>query len=79
MSKRAASKENAQENFLSKEYIRIPRYKEIQFCRVKTNTYILEMLKLYEKKLRIVQNYLVFPKQHVVTRKDLVMRVCLSV
>ena len=48
MSKRVASKENAQESFLSKEYVRIPRYKEIQFCRVKTNMYIFEILKLYE-------------------------------
>ena len=79
MSKRVTSKENAQDSFLSKEYVRIPRYKEIQCCRVKTNTYVLEILKLYEKKLRIVQNYLVFPKQHVVTRNDLVLRVCLNV
>ena len=50
MSKLVASKENAQESFLSQEYVRIPRYKEIQFCRLKTNTYILEILKLYEKK-----------------------------
>ena len=50
MSKHLASKENAQENFLSKEYVRIPRYKEIQCCRVKTNTYVKEILKLYEKK-----------------------------
>ena len=50
MSKFVASKENAQESFLSKEYVRIPHYKEIQCCRVKTNTYVLEILKLYEKK-----------------------------
>ena len=50
MSKHVASKENAQESFLSKEYVGIPRYKEIECCRVKTNTYILEILKLYEKK-----------------------------
>ena len=50
MTKHAASKENAQERFLSKEYVRIPRYKEIQCCRVKTNMYILEILKIYEKK-----------------------------
>ena len=50
MSKSVASKENAQESFLSKEYARIPRYKEIQCGRVKTNTYVLEILKLYEKK-----------------------------
>ena len=50
MSKRVASKEDAQESFLSKEYVRIPLHKEIQFCRVKTNTYILEILKLYKKK-----------------------------
>ena len=79
MSKRVASKGNAQESFLSKEYVRIPRYKEIQCCRVKTHMYVLEILKLYEKKYGIVQNYLVFPKQHVVTRKALVLRVCLSV
>ena len=48
MSKRVASKENAQESFLSKEYVRIPRYKKIQFFRVKTNKYILETL--YKKK-----------------------------
>ena len=48
MSKRVAPKENAQESFLSKEYVRIPRYKEIQCFRVKTNTYVLETL--YEKK-----------------------------
>ena len=29
MTKRAASKENAQESFLSKKYVRIPRFKEI--------------------------------------------------
>ena len=50
MSTHVASKENAQESFLSKEYERIPRYKEIQYFRVKTNTYVLEILKLYEKK-----------------------------
>ena len=50
MSKRVASKENAQESFLSKEYVRLPGYKEIQCCRVKTNMYILEILKIYEKK-----------------------------
>ena len=50
MYKIVASKENTQERFLSKEYVRIPRYEEIQCCRVKTNTYILEILKLYEKK-----------------------------
>ena len=50
MSKQAASKENTQESFLSKEYERIPPYKEIQCCRVKTNTYILEILKIYKKK-----------------------------
>ena len=50
MSKRVASKENTQESFLLKEYVRISRYEEIQCCRVKTNTYILEILKLYEKK-----------------------------
>ena len=50
MSKGAASKENAQENFLSKEYVRIPHYKEIQCCRVKTNMYVLEIFKLYKKK-----------------------------
>ena len=38
MSKRAASKENEEESFLLKEYVRIPRYEEIQCCRVKTNT-----------------------------------------
>ena len=50
MSKDAASKENAQESFLSKEYVRIPRFKEIHCCRVKTNTYVLDTLKLYVKK-----------------------------
>ena len=50
MSKRVASKENAQESFLSKEYVRIPHYKEVQCCTVKTNTYVLEILKLYENK-----------------------------
>ena len=48
MSKHRSSKENAQESFHSKEYVRIPRYKEIQCCRVKTITYVLETL--YEKK-----------------------------
>ena len=48
MSKFVASKEKAQESFLSKEYVRIPLHKEIQFCRVKTYTYVLETL--YEKK-----------------------------
>ena len=46
MSKHVASKENAEESFLSKEYVRIPRYKEIQCSRVKSNTYVLEILKL---------------------------------
>ena len=41
MSKRVASKENAPESILSKENVRIPRYKEIQRCRVKTNMYLL--------------------------------------
>ena len=50
VSKHVALKENAQESFLLKEYVRIPRYKEIQCCRVKTNMYVLEILKLYEKK-----------------------------
>ena len=50
MSKLVASKENAQVSFLSKVYVRIPRYKEIQCFRVKTNTYALEILTLYEKK-----------------------------
>ena len=50
MSKHVASKENTQESFLSKEYVRIPGYNGIQCCRVKTNKYILEILKLYEKK-----------------------------
>ena len=50
MSKRVASKENAQESILSKEYVRIPRYNEIKCCRIKTITYVLEILKLYEKK-----------------------------
>ena len=50
MSKHVASKEKAQESFLSKEYGRIPRYKEIQCCTVKTNTYVLEILKVYNKK-----------------------------
>ena len=48
MSKCVSSKEKAQESFLSKEYVRIPLHKEIQFCRVKTYTYVLETL--YEKK-----------------------------
>ena len=50
MSKLVASKENAQESFLSKVYVRIPRYKEIQCCGVKTTMYVLEILKLYKKK-----------------------------
>ena len=50
MTKHVASKGNEEESFLSKEYVRIPRYKEIQCCRVKTNTYVLEILKIYEKK-----------------------------
>ena len=49
MTKRVASKENAQDSFLSKKYVRIPRFKEIQCCRVKKNTYVLEILKIYEK------------------------------
>ena len=48
MSKCVASKGEAQESFLLKEYVRIPRYKEIQCCRVKSNRYVLETL--YEKK-----------------------------
>ena len=75
MTKYAASKENAQESFLSKEYVRIPHYNVIQCSREKTNMYVLEILKLYEKKKGIMQNYLVFPKQHGVTRKDLVLSV----
>ena len=50
MYKGAASKDNPQERFLSTEYVRIPLHKEIQFCRVKTYMYVLEILKLYEKK-----------------------------
>ena len=46
MSKRVASKDYAQESFLSKKYVRIPRYKEIQCCSVKTNMYLLEILKI---------------------------------
>ena len=49
MSKLVASKENAQESFHSKEYVRIPRYEEIECCRVKTNTYVLAIHKLYER------------------------------
>ena len=67
MSKRVSSTQNGLYNFLSEEYVRIPHFKEMQCWRVKTTRNILETLNPDEKKSHIVQNYLVFPKQHVVT------------
>ena len=67
MSKRVSSSENALYNFLSEEYVRIPLFKEIQCCRAKTTTNVLDILNLDEKKSLIVRNYLVFPKQQDVT------------
>ena len=63
---------------LSEEYVWIPHFKEIQGCRVKTTTNVLETLNRDHKKLPNVQNYLVFPKQHVVTLCALVLHEYLS-
>ena len=67
MSKRVSSTENALHNFLSEKYVRIPHFKEIQGCRVKTTTNVLEILNRDHKKSLIERFYPVFPKQHVVT------------
>ena len=72
-SKCVSSTENALYSFLSEEYERIPHFKEIQCCRVKTTMNVLEILNLDEKKSLILRNYLVFPKQHVVTLFALVL------
>ena len=77
MSKRVSSTQYALYNFLSEEYVGIPHFKEIQVCRVKTTTNVLELLNLDEKISLILRNYLVFPKQHVLTLHDLVLHVCL--
>ena len=79
MSKRVSSIENALYNFLSEEYVRIPHFKEIQCCRIKTTTNVLEILNLDEKKSLILLNYLVFPKKHIVLLCAFMLRICLSV
>ena len=79
MSKRVSSTENALHIFLLELYVRIPHFKEIECCRVKTTMNVLEILNMDEKKSLILQNYLVFLKQHVVTLCASVVRVCLSV
>ena len=78
MCKCVSSTENALYSFFLEEYVRIPHLKEIQGCRVKTATNVLKILNLDEKKSLILRNYLVCPKQHVVTLCALVLRVCLS-
>ena len=65
-------------SFISKVYGRIRYFKEIQCCRVKTNVNELEILNLDEKNSFIVRNYLVFPKQQVLTLCALILLVCLS-
>ena len=46
MSKCVATEENTQESFLSKEYLRIPHYKEIQSLIEMTTTNLVEIEKL---------------------------------
>ena len=53
-------------------------FKEIQCCIVKTTTNVLEILNLDGKNSHILKNYLVFPKQHIVTLYAFVLLVCLS-
>ena len=79
MSKRVSSTENALHIFLLELYVRIPHFKEIECCRVKTTMNVLEILNMDEKKSLILQNCLVFLKQHVATLCALVLSVCLSV
>ena len=79
MSKPVSATEIALYNFLSEEYVRIPHFKKIQHCTVKTTTNVLEILNLDGMKSLILQNYLVFPKQHIVILCALVFPVCLSV
>ena len=79
MSKPVSSTENGLYNFLAEEYVRIPHFKEIECCRVKATTNVLEIHNPNRKKSLIVQNYLVCPKQHVVTLCALVLGVFLSV
>ena len=78
VSELVSSTENALYNFLLEEYVRIPHFKEIQCCRVKTTTNVLEILNVDEKKSLILRNYLVFPKQQVVNLCAVVLHVCLS-
>ena len=62
----------------SEVYVWIPHFKEIQCCRIKTTTNVLETLNSDKEKSRIVRNYLVFPKGHVLSLWALVLPVCLS-
>ena len=78
MAKCIYSKANVLYSFLSGVYVWIPFYKEIQCCSIKTTTNLLEILNVNEKTLSIVWNYLVSPKQHVITLCALVVHVCLS-
>ena len=50
MSKCLSFTENALYTILLEEYVRIPHFKGIQGCRVKTRTNVLEILNLDEKK-----------------------------
>ena len=79
MSKRVSSTENALYSFLSELYVRILHFKEIQGCRIKFTRNVLEILNRDEKKFRIVRNYFVFPKLHIVTLCALVLNVYLSI
>ena len=78
MSKRVSSTENSLYSFLSELYVQILHFKEIQGCRIKITTNVLEILNRDEKS-RIVRNYFVFPKQHIVTLCALVLNVYLSI
>ena len=79
MSKHVSSTENALYNFLPEEYVRIPYFMEIQGCRVKTNTNVLEILNLDDEKSHIVRNYLVSYQLQFINLCPLVLRVCLRV
>ena len=79
MSKSVSSTEYALFSFLFEEYVGIPKFKEMQGCRVKVIMNVLRILNLDEKKSLILRNYHVFPKQNIVTLCTLVVRVCLSV
>ena len=73
MSKSVSSTEKALYNFLLEEYVRIPHFKEIQCCIVKTTMNVLEILNLDEKKSLILRNYHVYPNKKVVTQCALVL------